>query len=364
MKEELQFILKNYVEFYGNQRTDQNEPLDQKMKNIITQKLPEKMQTLLKLNEKKYKVAGSFGMGYYTETPWIAIFEKSISKGAQKGFYVVFLFTKDMTGFYLSLNQGTTYLDNKFKGNGPRSKMREAASKLRNEINLPFNKFPEIDINLRSNTKNAKDYAAANICAKHYSTSDFPSDNVLLEDLTILLRSLDEIKRLIGLRELDEMVDDLLFKDHIEDIKYQEDMLLSKAAITERVPKEPPNQSKSKEHYSWERNASIAKEAIALVNYCCEVDKSHITFKSSVTKENYVEAHHLIPINQQNKFKFSVDVPGNIIALCPNCHREIHHAENVNKKKLIKQLFDKRKKELEEFGLHINISELLELYGL
>src|SRR5699024_299738 len=145
LKTEFEFIVNNYKEFYDNQKTKHNRVLDKEMKEVITQRLPQKIQKKLDLDENIYYVTGSFGMGNYTETPWISIFEKDITVGAQKGFYIVFLFRKDMTGFYLSLNQGVTYLEEKFKGNKPKNKIREVVEKLRNEITLPTDVFPNLD---------------------------------------------------------------------------------------------------------------------------------------------------------------------------------------------------------------------------
>lgn len=363
LKTEFEFIVNNYKEFYDNQKTKHNRVLDKEMKEVITQRLPQKIQKKLKLDENIYYVTGSFGMGNYTETPWISIFEKDITVGAQKGFYIVFLFRKDMTGFYLSLNQGVTYLEEKFKGNKPKNKIREVVEKLRNEITLPTDVFPNLDIDLKSNTKNAQNYAAANICSKYYSSNNLPQEEVFIEDIATLLEPLKEIKKLIGLRELDDVIDDLLYKENIDDLKHQEDMLYSKPAKTERKPKEPPYK-KGYKTFSWQRDGSIAKEAIVLANYTCEIDAAHTTFISSVTGENYVEAHHLIPINQQMNFEYSLDVPGNIVALCPNCHREIHHANKESKSELIRYLLKLKKLELNEFGLSISLNELLKSYGI
>ncbi|QTD41955.1 DUF3578 domain-containing protein [Sporosarcina sp. Te-1] len=84
------------------------------MKSVISKELPRLIMDKLNLDDSIYGVKGSYGMGNYTDTPWISIYDKSISEGAQKGFYSVFLFKKDMSGFYLSINQGTTYLNEKF----------------------------------------------------------------------------------------------------------------------------------------------------------------------------------------------------------------------------------------------------------
>ncbi|MGL4999965.1 MAG: HNH endonuclease [Cetobacterium sp.] len=52
---------------------------------------------------------------------------------------------------------------------------------------------------------------------------------------------------------------------------------------------------------------------------------------SGTTNKQYMEAHHLIPMNAQDSFKNSLDVLGNVVSLCPNCHRMIHHGDEVSK---------------------------------
>lgn len=56
----------------------------------------------------RYKVVGSPGKGNWTDCPWIAILDRLITKTPQSGYYPVFIFKADMTGVYLSLNQGVT----------------------------------------------------------------------------------------------------------------------------------------------------------------------------------------------------------------------------------------------------------------
>jgi hypothetical protein len=51
---------------------------------------------------------------------------------------------------------------------------------------------------------------------------------------------------------------------------------------------------------SYKRDKYTSKRAIVLANYKCEVDNNHIYFTSRVTGENYVEAHHLIPMEYQD----------------------------------------------------------------
>ncbi|MDY7044413.1 DUF3578 domain-containing protein [Virgibacillus sp. M23] len=359
MNDKLNFIIDNYQNFYENQKNGEDKSLDKEMKEIIKYKLPNDIVNLMNLDKFSYMVEGSYGMGNYTETPWVSIFHRSITETAQKGFYIVIIFRKDMSGFYVSLNQGTTYLTKRFKGN-PRDKMREVASKLREELDIPHNELTAIDIDLISKTTNAKNYEAANICAKYFSYKNM-NDSKLITTLSILMDLLNNIKELVGRNSIDDFVDELLIKEEIDDLKYQEDILLSKAANTSESPQKRPN-LKSYSRESWNRDSSIAKEAIINAKFLCEVDKTHHTFKSLLSKENYVEAHHLIPINKQKDFKYSVDVPGNIIALCPNCHRAIHYAEKTFRNKLLKSLYSQRKETLKKFGLDITLEELINYY--
>jgi 5-methylcytosine-specific restriction protein A len=75
-----------------------------------------------------------------------------------------------------------------------------------------------------------------------------------------------------------------------------------------------------------------------------------------------MEAHHLIPMSIQKDFTNSLDVPGNIISVCPNCHRKLHYACLEDKEGMINILYEKRKKGLERFGIDISLNELFKLY--
>jgi len=65
---------------------------------------------------KQYLVDASAGKGNWAQVPWIAIFDESITNTAQRGFYLVYLFAKDSSGVFLTLNQATTEVKNEYKG--------------------------------------------------------------------------------------------------------------------------------------------------------------------------------------------------------------------------------------------------------
>ncbi|MFD2133776.1 MrcB family domain-containing protein [Pseudogracilibacillus auburnensis] len=229
--------------------------------------------------------------------------------------------------------------------------MEEISQVLREDLNFLESESLLTEINLLSNTNNAKNYMAANIYAKEYAIYGF-NEEMLITDIQTSLKNLNKIVEYIGQKEIDVFVDDLLFREFVEDIKFQEDILLVQASNTIVQPHPRPDSlitaGKKKE---WKRDSSIAKESLLNSDYKCEIDNTHVTFISLVTNQNYVEAHHLIPINRQDDFEYSIDVPGNIISLCPNCHREVHHAITKNKKEIITSLYHKRSPLLEDFGL-------------
>jgi 5-methylcytosine-specific restriction protein A len=75
-----------------------------------------------------------------------------------------------------------------------------------------------------------------------------------------------------------------------------------------------------------------------------------------------VEAHHLIPIQFQEQFKVSLDVPENVVALCPICHRKLHHAQLGEKTKILSPLLTDRAKALKGRGLEISSENLVSFY--
>ena len=77
-----------------------------------------------------------------------------------------------------------------------------------------------------------------------------------------------------------------------------------------------------------------------------------------------MEAHHLIPMGKQGDFEYDIDVPENIMSLCPNCHREIHLSEDIAKGNILKEAYDRKRHQLPERGINIDITTLFEIYDI
>ncbi len=129
-----------------------------------------------------------------------------------------------------------------------------------------------------------------------------------------------------------------------EDTKYQEKIQKSKPKSLPLSPQPKPPPVTKGESNKWKKDAGVARGVIEEKEYSCEYNDSHKTFIAKTTNNNYVEAHHLVPMKEQYLFEYSLDVTGNIISLCPNCHRLFHHAKTEEKNKVIEFFFFKQDK--------------------
>lgn len=111
------------------------------------------------------------------------------------------------------------------------------------------------------------------------------------------------------------------------------------------------------------RDPQKAANAKVVANYLCEFDNSHMTFTSKTNNENYVEAHHLVPIQLQSYFLYSLDVESNIVSLCPICHRKIHLATPEEKREIITKLYGSRINRLKECNIMIELEDLIKFYS-
>ena len=112
----------------------------------------------------------------------------------------------------------------------------------------------------------------------------------------------------------------------------------------------------------YPRSTKVRDKALENANYMCEIDPNHSTFKvqRKYGLVSYTEAHHLIPMSVQEKFKYNIDVVENVVSLCPICHRNIHIGKQKNV--IIKKLYELKKDSLKEKGIDISLEELKKYY--
>jgi len=129
-----------------------------------------------------------------------------------------------------------------------------------------------------------------------------------------------------------------------------------------KLPRAGPKKIGNSEKYL--SNPHRSKNALWNANFKCEINSDHITFINKKTQKQYMEAHHLIQMNKQWAFEFDIDVPENILCLCPTCHRKIHLAEDDQKREILQQAFNIKKDALPKRGISIDFGALCAFYLL
>lgn len=144
-----------------------------------------------------YLVDGTAGKGNWPEVPWIGIFDLQITKSAQRGYYIVYLFDAHLDGFHLSLNMGYTQFEQIFTKKKAREAMREKANSLKRLLHSAgdFNFTP---ISLKAKEDLGRGYEAGHICGKFYAKNYIPDDSFLINDLRNLIGVYRELKGIVG----------------------------------------------------------------------------------------------------------------------------------------------------------------------
>ena len=162
---------------------------------LFRQDIKGEIDAIVKNSDPLFEVKASVGAGNWANVPWLSILNPKITSTTQDGIYPVYLFNADGSGFYLSLNQGTTN-PTKLLGKRVAEKRAEKIKDL-----LLFN-IPELsgwghpDIDLRAGTPLGKSYEKTNISAKYYDASAIPLSEDLIEDLKSILNIYKKIEQI------------------------------------------------------------------------------------------------------------------------------------------------------------------------
>jgi 5-methylcytosine-specific restriction protein A len=286
MEQILREPLENYLQekkssFAGNE-----------LANRLRKDLPRLLAEILDTN--RYKVVGSPGKGNWADTPWIAILDLLVTDTPQSGYYPVFLFKADMTGVYLSINQGVTKIEEDYKKSAI-DILKLRANDFRAKINISEKEL--IKIGLESKNKNAKLYEAGNIIARFYPASDLPNSEKLITDIRYYINLYEE----------------LTFNS--SQVDNEQDL----TAIERK---------QYRLHYRIERNSGISKKVKERKGYTCEACKFNFSDKYGELGHKFVEAHHLTPISNLEIGKFEINIEQDFAVLCSNCHSMIHRLDD------------------------------------
>lgn len=130
----------------------------------------------------------SIGKGGWARVPYVILFDTRETTSAQRGVYCALLFREDMSGAYLTLNQGVTEV--REQGMSFRQALAVRAANVRERLPLSllldFNLNNDID--LRSVGKSTA-YQPATIAHLFYERGDVPSDVVVKNHFEALVES-------------------------------------------------------------------------------------------------------------------------------------------------------------------------------
>lgn len=230
-----------------------------------------------------------------------------VTRSAQRGFYVAYLFRQDGQRVYLSLNQATTEVREQFPGEyrAVLSDRASYAAQLLDPFGLDAMTVGPLD--LGGSGALTRGYEAGNIASIPYGRGLVPGDAELSQDL----------HRLLTLYATYKAARAGLLEGGDEDLP----------------PDVQPGEEARK--YRWhrraERNRQLAIRAKAHHGYTCAVCQFDFEKQYGELGHEYIEAHHLTPIAQlaAEPEPVVLNPVTDFVTVCSNCHRMLHRVNPV-----------------------------------
>ena len=149
------------------------------------------------VNQTDYSITGSVGQGSWVTIPWVAIFDKKVTKSAQKGEYIIYLLSQDQKTLYLTFNQGCTDLIGQYGNNKTLEILQQNVANARQHINARGFSTSSIDLATPGELK-AQMYEAGCIFSKAYVIDNLPTEEEIREDLKNMVDVYQEYISMFG----------------------------------------------------------------------------------------------------------------------------------------------------------------------
>lgn len=254
----------------------------------------------------------SAGAGNWAAVPWLAVFDPIITTSATRGYYIVYLFSASEPVVYLSLNQGTTAVQEEF-GKRMYRILQERAVFMVDRLADFARDFDTSPIDLGSELTLPRGYVAGHAFGKRYALDALPSEGHLQADLQRMVQAYLALTYRGG---LEPSVETTAF----EGFNTQG---LSRAEVVQET-------RRYKLHRRIERNAAGAAKAKAYHGTTCQACGFNFEAHYGPLGRDYIEAHHLRPLSHlEEGVAVNYEIAADFAVLCANCHRMIHRLPNV-----------------------------------
>lgn len=196
-----------------------------------------------KIDLDHYTIRASAGQGGWAQIPWIAVFDMDISINASKGYDIVYLFAADMSGVYLSLNQGWTTFREQYGTKRGFENIEKVSRYWRNELSSALNDFDTFEIDLKTKHRHlARGYELGHICGKFYPVEYLPDTATMVNDLRNLLGVFRELKGKLAGSSFEDF--------NVEIVTDYELALVSRSDAEGETPKERSKQKRESKNAS------------------------------------------------------------------------------------------------------------------
>ena len=133
-----------------------------------------------------------------------------------------------------------------------------------------------------------------------------------------------------------------------EFVKFWHDAVVAGTSYESSPEGAPPARIDLLSRSAWQRNGGLA--AKSREKGVCELCGTENTFPKDDGRQ-YFEGHHLVPMKCQGLFRVSLDVPANVVCLCPQCHRLMHYGQRAVRKLAAEKLYVARSEALNSAGI-------------
>ena len=140
-------------------------------------------------------VKWSLGKGVWANVPWVAVLNGNVTTSTQRGIYVVFLISQDLTALYLTLNQGITDLIDDLGQRTATQVISDRTETYRQQVQDLTKLGIEVggQIDLGASGWRGRNYELGTIAFVRFPSDRIPSDGTLDTFLAAMLDACDRL---------------------------------------------------------------------------------------------------------------------------------------------------------------------------